>query len=104
MHTTTLTKVTIIAEEVLEGRLTELVKHEGATGFTVTPCRGEGSRGLRIGSMPGGNVRIEVLVPASVSESIVARLAEDYFTNYAVIAWLTEVSVLRGEKYVRPGA
>lgn len=99
-----LSLLTIITEEVLEQRLIDLVMARGATGYTVTPCRGEGSRGLRTGSMPGGNVRIEVVVSNDVAEDIVGHLSTDYFTNYAVIAWRSEVSVVRGDKYVRaPG-
>jgi hypothetical protein len=93
------TLVTIIAEDVLEPRLTELVMRLGATGYTASPCRGEGSRGLRTGSMPGGNVRIEVIVSTAVADAIVARLASDYFPHYAVIAWRAEVGVVRGDKY-----
>lgn len=99
MQHTTLTLVTIIAEEVLESRVLEMAKEEGATGFTSTPCRGEGTRGLRTGAEEGGNVRIELLVREAIAERIVARLAEDWFPSYAVVAWLTEVRVARGEKY-----
>lgn len=100
---TQLVLVTIVSEEVLETQLTSLVKAHGATGFTVTPCSGEGSRGLRTGSMPGGNVRIEAVVSEQAADAIVSKLAEAYFPSYAVIAWLTAVGVLRGDKYVRPG-
>ena len=50
---------------------------------------------------PGDHVRVEAVVSDAVGEAIVTRLAERYFANYAVIAWLTEVSVVRGEKYLR---
>ncbi len=100
MQTTPLTLVTIIAEEVLEPQLAQLLLEDGATGFTVTSCRGEGSRGLRTGSMPGGNVRLEAIVDESSADRIVEHLAERWFTNYAVIAWLSPARVVRGEKYV----
>jgi hypothetical protein len=35
-----------------------------------------------------------------VAEKIMARLAEHYFPRFATIAWLGDVSVLRGDKYV----
>jgi len=102
IQATQLMLVTIVAEDLLEPQLATLVKTLGATGFTVTPCSGEGSRGLRTGSMPGGNVRIEVVVSKDVSEMIIAKLAEAYFAHCAVIGWLTPVGVVRGEKYVGP--
>ncbi len=100
MKTRRLTLVTVVAEAVLEQQLIQLVKAEGATGFTVTAAHGEGSRALRTG-MEEGNVRLEVVVSEEVGDAIVTCLAERYFTNYAVIAWLTDVSVVRGDKYVR---
>lgn len=93
--------VTIVAEAILEERLTRELLELGATGFTVTDSHGRGSRGIRTGDIPGTSVRIEVVVSPDVSERVVVRLREAYFPHYAVIAWLTDVDVVRGEKYVR---
>ncbi len=100
MDLTKRTLVTIIAEEVLETRVLEMVKLEGATGFTSTPCRGEGTRGLRTGAEEGGNVRIELIVSQEIAERILERLESDWFPSYAIIAWLSDVRVLREEKYL----
>jgi hypothetical protein len=100
MENTSLTLLTIVAEHVLETRVVELAKQEGATGFTSTPCRGEGTRGLRAGAEEGGNVRLEFLLPRQVGEAILERLAEDWFPSYAIVSWLTDVRVARGEKYL----
>jgi nitrogen regulatory protein P-II 2 len=34
-----------------------------------------------------------------VAERILARVAEEYFAHYAVIAWVEDVEVVRGDKY-----
>ena len=99
MAATRLRLVTIVAETILEERITRELLELGATGFTVTESHGRGSRGMRTGDIPGQGVRIEVVVPSAVSERIVARLRDAYFPHYAVIAWLTDVDVVRGEKY-----
>lgn len=91
--------VTIVAETVLEDRLTRELMELGATGFTVTESRGRGSRGVRAGTIPGESVRIEVVVGRPAADAILARIRERYFPDYAVIAWVTTVEVLRGEKY-----
>lgn len=91
--------VTIIAEPVLEPRITQELRRLGATGFTVVEGRGQGSRALHAAEIPGINVRIETIVPPDVAETIVAYLARTYFTDYEVIAYLSDVSVVRGEKY-----
>jgi nitrogen regulatory protein P-II 2 len=102
MHTHPLKLVTIIAEPVLEPRITEELRALGATGFSVVDGRGEGSRGLHATAVPGVNVRIETLVPPSVCERIVEHLAATYFTSYAVIAYVSDVAVVRGDKYLTP--
>lgn len=91
--------VTIIAEPVLEQRITQELRTLGATGFTVVEGRGEGSRGIHAAEIPGNNVRIETIVPASVADRIVEHVAATYFTDYEVIAYLADVAVVRGDKY-----
>lgn len=91
--------VTIIAEPVLEARITHELRQLGATGFTVVEGRGEGSRALHAAEIPGNNVRIETIVPAELADRIVEHLAATYFTDYEVIAYLADVAVVRGDKY-----
>lgn len=100
MLTTHLVLVTIVAEELLEHRLTRDLRAAGATGFTVTTARGSGSRGVRTGDGGAANVRIEAVVRPEVADAVFELLAERYFPYYAVIAWAGEVAVLRGEKFV----
>jgi nitrogen regulatory protein P-II 2 len=94
--------VTIIAEPVLEPRITQELRRLGATGFTVVEGRGQGSRGLHAAEIPGINVRIETIVPPEVADRIVEYISKQYFTDYEVIAYLSEVQVVRGEKYRSP--
>ena len=92
--------VTIVAEGLLEKRLVEEVKRLGAKGYTITPARGEGSRGIRSVDWEGQNIRLETIVSEEVALRILQRLQEEYFPHYAVIAYVENVWVVRGEKYV----
>ena len=92
--------VTIVAESLLEKRLVEEVKRLGAKGYTITPARGEGSRGIRSVDWEGQNIRLETIVSEEVALRILQRLQEEYFPHYAVIAYAENVWVVRGEKYV----
>lgn len=92
--------VTIVAEALLEKRLIEEVRHQGAKGYTLTEARGEGSRGLRTMDWEGKNIRLEVIVSEEVAERILGVLQESYFPYYAVIAFVENVEVVRGYKYV----
>ena len=92
--------VTIIAEPVLEPRLAHDLTQLGATGFSVVEGHGKGSRGLHATTIPGDNVRLETIVPPAVADKIVAHLAQHYFTDYAVVAYTTDIAVVRGDKYL----
>lgn len=100
MKTVRLRKVTIVAEAFLEERLLRAVRESGARGFTVGEARGEGSRGVRASDWEGKNVRIETLVGPDVAERILEHVAEAYFPHFAVVAWVEDVEVVRGDKYV----
>ncbi len=99
---TRLRLVTIVGETVLRERLTRQLLEWGATGYTVTPSSGKGSRGIRTGDVPGEGLRIEAVVDSSTAERILSGIAGLYFEHFSVIAWVSEVQVVRGDKYVRP--
>jgi nitrogen regulatory protein P-II 2 len=40
------------------------------------------------------------VVSAAVADRVLAHVAKHYFPNYAVIAYVGTVEVVRGEKYV----
>jgi nitrogen regulatory protein P-II 2 len=101
MDLTTLKLVTIIAEAVLEDRLLSDVQRLGATGYTLTEVRGEGSRGIRAADFEGRNLRIETLVAPATADRLLQHLADEYFPLYAVVAFAADVQVVRGEKYIR---
>jgi nitrogen regulatory protein PII len=100
MKTVTLKRVTIVAEHVLEERLVRELKALGARGYTLVEVRGEGSRGVRASEWEGKNVKIETLVSPGTAERILERLAERYFADFAVVAYVDSVEVVRGDKYV----
>lgn len=99
MHTIPLRKVTIVAEALLEDRILRELRGLGSRGFTLSETRGEGSRGVRASDWEGKNVRIETIVGAEAADAILAHIATQYFEYFAVIAWVEDVEVVRGDKY-----
>jgi nitrogen regulatory protein P-II 2 len=91
--------VTIVAEAVLAESLVVALEQIGVTGYTMSDAEGRGSRGRRTGEIPGENVRIETLTGTDTAERILDMLAERYFPDYAIAAWVADVAVVRGEKY-----
>ncbi len=100
MHQETRKLLTIITESVIESALCEELTELGAGGYTVTDARGRGSRGVRdAGWSSSGNIRIEVVCDTAAAEQIAARLRDHYYSDYAMILFLSDVSVLRPQKF-----
>ena len=100
MKTVPLCLVTIIAEAVLKERLIQDLRHAGARGYTITDAEGEGARQRRVGEILGANIRLETIVSPEVADRLLQVISTEYFDRYAIIAYLSTVSVIRGEKYI----
>lgn len=91
--------LTIVTEGLLKEPIIELLRRHGATGHTITRAEGEGSRGVRARDWEGPNLRFECVLSPEGAEAALDEIGERYFENYAVVAWLADVSVLRGAKF-----
>ena len=100
MPTITLKLVTIVTERILEDRLLSALIDLGAKGYTLTQVTGKGSRGVRASEWAGPDTRIEALVSTEVANAIVNHIAEKYFEHYAVIVYVQDAEVVRGDKYI----
>ncbi|ACO46683.1 hypothetical protein DEDE109153_16075 [Deinococcus deserti] len=100
MKTVILRRVTVIAEALLEERLVRDLRRFGSRGHTISDVRGQGSRGVRASEWEGRNVQLETIVSPQVAQALLEYLAATYFEHYAVIAYVQDVEVVRGEKYV----
>lgn len=99
MNTSTLMLLTIVAEALLKDRLIHEIRHAGAKGFTITEVSGEGSRQRRVSEILGDNIKIEVIAKRETADKILTALQQDFFPRYAVIAFMSEVQVVREDKY-----
>lgn len=92
--------VTIVCEALTRGRLTQLLMEEGAHGFTLFRVEGTGAKGARVADIEEfSNIQVEIVVPAAVAERLLARLQRDFFPHFAVIAYESDIRVLRPEKF-----
>lgn len=96
----TLTLLTIVGEALFKDELIHLLRRHGATGYTLSRVEGEGSRGIRAEDWEGRNVKIECLLAKETAGLVMEELAKSFFEDHAVVAWSSEVQVLRGEKFV----
>ena len=95
--------VTVVGESVIMEDIAEEGMKLGATGYTMTEVNGHGSRSARnVASTTGARTtKVEFVVPADVAVSILTHVSHQYFDDYAVIAWLADVQVVRGQQYVK---
>ncbi len=92
--------VTIVTEAALEQALVGEIQSLGATGYTITDARGKGGRGVRNATWtPSANIRIEVVCQEAIADAIAAMLRSRYYDNYAMILFISDVAVLRPEKF-----
>ena len=91
--------LTVVAEAAIEHRLIKDIEKLGAKGFTVSQAHGKGPRNQRTGDLEGGNIRLETVVSKDVLEGILEVLETNYFPHYACSAWVSQVEVVRDERY-----
>jgi len=95
--------VTIVGEAVIMEDIAELGLELGATGYTMSEVAGHGSRSARnvIAVSGAKTLKLEFVVPTEVATTILQQVSAEYFEHYAIIAWLSDVSVMRGAQYTR---
>lgn len=92
--------LTLVCEATLEPLLTHDLPALGAHGYTITDARGRGDHGERDGAWTAdANIRIEVICDEATARAIVAFVQERYYANYGMVAWLSDVEVLRPAKF-----
>lgn len=95
-----MTLVTIVCEKLAREAVLRLLREVGAHGWTLWEVEGSGAQGLRTGDIPEfTNIRVEVIVPPAVAGTLLARLGQEFFKRYAMIAYESDIRVIRREKF-----
>lgn len=99
VKTVPLKLLVIVAEAVLRDRLVAELTTLRVPGCTLTTATSWGREGLGSGEWEGPSVRLEVVATPEVADAILLALSERYFPTWNIMAWVTDVSVVRAEKY-----
>lgn len=92
--------VTIICEALAREPLKKLLAEVGAHGYTLFAVEGDGNQGRRSADIQEfANIQVEVIVPPAVAENLLGRLEQEFFAKFAMVAYETDVRVLRREKF-----
>ena len=100
LATETRTLITVITEATIEDTLLRDLDKLGVRGYTVSDARGRGSRGVRDAAWKeAANIRIEVICLRALAETALTHIKTHYYANYAMVAYLQDVEILRPDKF-----
>ena len=100
MNTYPMKLVTIVCEALAREPLTALLHAVGAHGYTLFTVEGNGAKGARLADIQEfANIQVEVIVPPAAAEQLLARLEQDFFPRYAMVAYESDVRVVRPQKF-----
>jgi len=97
----TVKRITVMANQSLRYWLIDEFVSCGATGYTVTGCDGAGRRHLAADSIESASgeadehIRIELIVPDDVCDTIIDFLRRDILADHHVTACVESVDVVR---------
>jgi hypothetical protein len=95
--------ITIVGEEFLRDQVVRKVVELGATGCSYHSTQGQGKTPGRHNDVFSANFQLKAVCPADVAERILGYLAEHYFRRHAIVAWLSDVEVVRPEHFKPKG-
>ena len=93
--------LTVTCEILAQKNVIDILSKHNITGYTTYEVEGNGARGLRgQGLKNEKNVKVEVLMQEEKLQDVVEEIARTLFTNFAVVLYVSDVGVLRSEKFV----
>ena len=93
--------LTVTCEILAQKNVIDILTKHQITGYTTYEVEGNGARGLRgQGLKNEKNVKVEVLLQEETLQSVVEEIARTLFTNFAIVLYVSDVGVLRTEKFV----
>ena len=92
--------ITIVCEAIARETLVTLVRECGASGYTVHQVEGWGAQGSRFADIPeDANIELKAIVGPERATRILERLSTEVMPRFATVACVTDVQVLRSEKF-----
>ncbi len=97
-------KLVIVTEALLHKKIVKIIDASGASGYTVVPASGKGSRNVRSSGQPTvgdvyPNIKIEVLADRDIAVKISNQIAEKFFDDYSGITYICDAEVLHSHTF-----
>lgn len=92
--------VHIVAASDIEKRLVKVAEKYNNGAYSVIEARGGGTKGVQSGLMEmDSNVLFMMIVPEEGLEAVLGSLERMIGRGYQMIVWVTDVQVLRRDKF-----
>jgi nitrogen regulatory protein PII len=93
--------LTVTCEILAQKNVIDILSKHNIKGYTTYEVEGNGARGLRgQGLKNEKNVKVEVIMQEKKLQDVVEEIARTLFTNFAVVLYVSDVGVIRTEKFV----
>lgn len=93
-------QVTIVCEAYALEAIKQLLREVGAHGWTHFAVEGAGAGGERTGEMKEfSNIQLQVILQPTSAEALMSRLHAELFPLFGMIAYESEVRVIRSTKF-----
>ena len=92
--------LTITCEILAQKNILEILKNHKITGYTTYEVEGDGTRGLRgQGFKNEKNVKVEVIMHEEKLSDVIEEISRTLFANFAIVLYVSDIGVLRPEKF-----
>ena len=93
--------LTVTCEILAQKKILDILAKHDINGYTTYEVDGNGARGLRgQGLKNEKNVKVEVIMQEEKLQDVVEEITRTLFTNFAVVLYVSDVGVVRSEKFV----
>jgi hypothetical protein len=94
------TLLVIIAEAAIEKALVRDAMRLGAHGWTASEARGGSLQGVREGAWEADRtIELKLICEQAVADTIADHVLANYAQNYSIAMYLSDVRVLRPQRY-----
>ena len=93
--------LTVTCEILAQKNVIDILTKHNITGYTSYEVDGNGAKGIRgQGLQNEKNVKVEVIMQENKLQDVIEEIARTLFTNFAIVLYVSDVGVLRTEKFV----
>ena len=92
--------LTITCEILAQKNVIDILHKHGISGYTLYEVSGSGAKGIRgQGFESEKNIKIEVVLQEEKLSDVLEAIARTLFSDYAIITYVSDVGVVRIEKF-----